>query len=64
MEDSPIGLNKWIPAMWMIGNDRNGISSREIHRAIGVTQKTAWFMLHRIRLPIQDRLTAGCLAVK
>ena len=52
-EDSPIGLNKWLPAMWLICNDKNGISSYEIHRGIGVTQKTAWFMLHRIRLAMQ-----------
>lgn len=49
-ESSLIPLNKWLVAMWMIGNCKNGVSSWEIHRAIGVTQKTAWFMLHRIRL--------------
>jgi len=49
-EDSPIGLDKWLPAMWLITNAKNGISSWEIHRALGVSQKTAWFMLHRIRL--------------
>jgi transposase-like protein len=48
-EDSPIGLDKWMTAAWMIVNCKNGISSWEIHRSIGVTQKTAWFMLHRIR---------------
>jgi transposase-like protein len=53
-EDSPLGLDKWLPAVWMIVNDKNGISSWELHRAIGVTQKTAWFMLHRIRLAMQD----------
>ena len=53
-EDSPLGLNKWLPAVWMIVNDKNGISSWELHRALGVTQKTAWFMLHRIRLAMQD----------
>ncbi len=53
MEDSPIGLDKWLAAMWMIANCKNGVSSYEIHRAIGVTQKTAWFMLHRIRLSMQ-----------
>src|SRR5882757_7363362 len=53
-EDSPLGLDKWLPALWMIGNDRNGISSWELHRALGVTQKSAWFMLHRIRLAMQD----------
>jgi transposase-like protein len=48
-EDSPIGLDKWMTAVWMICNCKNGISSYELHRSIGVTQKTAWFMLHRIR---------------
>lgn len=53
-EDSAIGLDKWLSAFWMITNAKNGISSCELHRAIGVTQKTAWFMLHRIRLAIQS----------
>jgi transposase-like protein len=53
-EDSPIGLDKWLPVAWMIANAKNGISSHEIARAIGVTQKTAWFMLQRIRLAMQD----------
>jgi transposase-like protein len=53
-EDSPLGLDKWLPAVWMIASCKNGISSYEIHRALGVTQKTAWFMLHRIRLAMQD----------
>src|SRR5580698_7802741 len=48
MEDSPIGLDKWLPVMWMMVNCKNGISSYEVARAIGVTQKSAWFMLHRI----------------
>lgn len=52
-EDSPISLSKWLPAMWMLANCRNGISSYELARALGVTQKTAWFMLHRIRLAMQ-----------
>jgi hypothetical protein len=52
-EDSPLGLEKWLLAVWMITNCKNGVSSYEIHRAIGVTQKTAWFMLHRIRLAMQ-----------
>ncbi|HKB68413.1 MAG TPA: IS1595 family transposase [Pyrinomonadaceae bacterium] len=51
-EDSPIGLDKWMAAMWMIVNCKNGVSSYEIHRAIGVTQKSAWFMNHRIRLAL------------
>jgi transposase-like protein len=49
-EDSPLGLDKWLPAIWLIANCKNGISSYELHRSLGVTQKTAWFMLHRIRL--------------
>ena len=53
-EDSPIGLEKWLPAMWFVVNCKNGISSWEVHRALGVTQKTAWFMLHRIRLAMQE----------
>src|SRR6059058_1750670 len=53
-EDSPIGLDKWFPAMWLAANCKNGISSYELHRALGVTQKTAWFMLQRIRLAMQD----------
>ena len=54
MEESPIPLTKWLPAMWMLANYKNGISSYEIARALKVTQKTAWFMLHRIRLAMQD----------
>lgn len=52
-EESPIGLDKWLMAIWMIANCKNGISSYEIHRAIGVTQKSAWFMLHRIRVAMR-----------
>ncbi len=52
-EDSPLRLEKWFSAIWMIANCKNGVSSYEIHRAIGVTQKTAWFMLHRIRLAME-----------
>jgi transposase-like protein len=58
-EDSPIGLDKWLPVMWLIVNAKNGISSWEIHRALGVTQKTAWFMLQRARLAMQDETTGG-----
>jgi transposase-like protein len=54
LEDSPIGLDKWLCGFWLIANAKNGISSYELHRSIGVTQKTAWFMLHRIRLSMQD----------
>lgn len=54
-EDSPLGLDKWLPAVWLIANSKNGISSHELGRALGVTQKSAWFMLHRIRLAMQTR---------
>ena len=53
-EDSPLGLDKWLPAVWLIVNAKNGVSSCKIGRALGVTQKTAWFMLHRIRLAMQN----------
>lgn len=61
MEDSPLGLDKWLMAMWLLANCKNGISSYEIHRAMKVTQKTAWFLLSRIRLGMQDELTGGSL---
>src|ERR1700691_1532686 len=51
-EDSPLGLDKWLLAMWQVVNCKNGVSSYEVHRAIGVTQKTAWFMDHRIRVAL------------
>jgi transposase-like protein len=54
-EDSPISLDKWLMAMWMIVNSKNGVSSWEIHRAIKVTQKSAWFMLQRIRLGMKNQ---------
>jgi len=53
-EDSAIGLDKWLPAMWMLANSKNGVSSHEMARSLGVTQKTAWFMLHRLRLAMQQ----------
>ena len=60
-EDSPVGLDKWLAAMWQVVNCKNGISSYEVHRSIGVTQKTAWFMEHRIRFALGmgpiDKLT-------
>ena len=52
-EDSPLGLDKWLPAVWLAANSKNGISSHELGRALGITQKSAWFMLHRIRLAMQ-----------
>jgi transposase-like protein len=54
-EDSPISLQKWLPAMWLLANCKNGISSYEIGRDIGVTQKSAWFMLQRIRLAMKNK---------
>jgi len=53
-EDSPIPLDKWVAAMWMLASDKNGVSSYELGRALGVTQGSAWFMLQRIRLAMQD----------
>jgi transposase-like protein len=53
-EDSPLGLDKWMCAFWMICNCKNGVSSMEIHRALGITQKSAWFMLHRIREAMKE----------
>jgi transposase-like protein len=61
MEDSPIGLDKWLAAMWLVTNCKNGISSYEIERDLKVTQKTAWFMLHRIRLAMQDETNGSKL---
>ncbi len=52
-EDSPLPMSKWLSAMWQVVNCKNGVSSHEVHRAIGVTQKTAWLMDHRIRLALQ-----------
>ncbi len=53
-EDSPLGLDKWLTAIWLIANAKNGISSCELSRAIGITQKSAWHVLHRIRLAMQN----------
>jgi transposase-like protein len=53
-EDSPLPLEKWLPAVWLITNSKNGVSSCEIARSLGVTQKTAWFMLHRIRYAMKE----------
>jgi len=52
-EESPLGLDKWLITLWMLVNCKNGVSSYEVHRAIGVTQKSAWFMLHRLRFALQ-----------
>jgi transposase-like protein len=52
-EDSPLPLEKWLPALWLLTNCKNGISSYELARALDVTQKSAWFMLHRLRLALQ-----------
>ncbi len=61
-EESPIGLDKWLTTMWQVVNCKNGVSSYEIGRAIGVTQKSAWFMLHRLREVMQDPQTGGKLS--
>src|SRR5208283_3318773 len=53
-EDSAIPLQKWLPALWMLVNDKNGVSSHELHRSLGVSQKSAWFMLHRLRLVLKN----------
>jgi transposase-like protein len=53
-EESRLGLDKWLPAVWLVANSKNGISSHELGRALGITQKSAWFMLHRIRLAMQS----------
>jgi transposase-like protein len=54
-EDSALGMDKWMIAVWLIVNCKNGISSYEIARALGITQKSAWFMMHRVRLAMQNR---------
>ena len=53
-EDSALGLDKWMTGFWMLCNCKNGVCSMEIHRALGITQKAAWFMLQRLRLALQD----------
>jgi transposase-like protein len=53
-EESPLGLNKWLPALWLVVNCKNGISSCELARDLGVTQKTAWFMAHRLRFALTE----------
>ncbi|HEY1986582.1 MAG TPA: IS1595 family transposase [Terracidiphilus sp.] len=60
-EDSPLGLDKWMCAFWMVCNCKNGVSSCEIARSLGVTQKSAWFMLHRIRKAMHDDFAGGKL---
>src|ERR1017187_3592939 len=54
LEDSPLGLDKWLPIIWLLSGCKNGISSYEVARDLGVTQKTAWFMLHRIRVALKE----------
>jgi len=53
MEDSPLPLEKWLAALWLEVNSKNSVSSYEAHRALGVTQKSAWFMLHRLRTALR-----------
>jgi len=52
-EDSPLGMDKWLPVVWLIANCKNGVSSYEVARDLGVTQKTAWFMLQRVRVAME-----------
>lgn len=59
MEDSALGLDKWMVAIWMLANCKNGISSHELARALGITQKSAWFMLQRIRTALKERRFGG-----
>jgi transposase-like protein len=54
-EDSPLGLDKWMAGFWMLVNCKNGVSSMELHRALGITQKSAWFMLQRLRTALHNR---------
>jgi transposase-like protein len=61
-EDSPISLDKWLLAMWMLANCKNGVSSYEVSRATGISQKSTWFLLQRIRLALQDEQTGGKLS--
>ena len=61
-EDSALPLDKWLIAMWMMANCKNGVSSWEIHRSLGITQKCAWHMMHRIRLAMQDDYSGGKLS--
>ena len=59
-EDRPIPLQKWLPALWLLTNCKNGISSYELALALGATRRTAWFMLSRLRLVLQDEQRNGC----
>jgi transposase-like protein len=56
-EDSPLGLDKWLPTVWLLMNSKNGVSSYELGRTLGVTQRSAWFMLHRVRKAMQTSTT-------
>lgn len=58
MEDSSLGLDKWMAGMWMVANCKNGVSSHEMARSLGITQKSAWFLLHRIRTAMQRKSMA------
>jgi transposase-like protein len=61
-EDSPLGLDKWLAAMWLLVNCKNGISSYEVSRDLGVSQKSAWHMMHRVRLATQNLSSGGNLS--
>src|SRR5487761_455645 len=53
-EDSPLGLDKWLAALWLLVNCKNGVSSCEVARDLGITQKSAWFMMHRLRFALKE----------
>jgi len=61
-EDSPLGLEKWMTCVWLIANSKGSVSSWEIHRVLGVTQKTAWFLLHRVRLALHDSWNSDAMS--
>jgi transposase-like protein len=61
-EDSPLGINKWMTAFWMLVNCKNGVSSMEIHRSLGITQKSAWLMLQRLRAVLYNRKIANTVS--
>jgi transposase-like protein len=54
-EDSPLSMDKWLAALWMLVNCKNGISSYEVGRNLGITQKSSWFVVHRLRLALQEQ---------
>jgi transposase-like protein len=62
-EDSPLGLDRWMTGFWMVVNCKNGISSMEIHRSLGITQKSAWFMLQRFRAAMHNNSPGSAITM-